>query len=384
MKSLDLAAYRKLFPSADRFVWLSHAGISPISRPVAEAMDEHVHDVLDHAAAHIPRWTVRLKRLKELAAALINADPSDLAVTPNTTHGINLVAHGMRWKPGDQVILASKEYPANVYPWWAQQVHGVELVWVHPDADGRIPPESFEAKITDRTRILTVSHVQFSSGYRHDLARLGEICKQAGIVFLVDAIQSFSVFPIDVKGWGIDALSTGVHKWLCGPTGVALFFTTPELRERLEYTWVGADAVVDASNYLDYRFELLADARRFENAMLNFDGTAGVQAALEVVHAFGRERIEAEIQTATDRLIDVLTDLGFTINSPRADGEWSGIVSATHPEIAGDVLDRRLRDRRIVTTVRDGRLRLAPHAYHPETHFERVAEALNAAVAEGA
>jgi len=380
MDRMDLSEYQALFSSVDSLIWLSHAGISPLPRPVADAVDAHARDVQHHAAAHVAAWGSNVKEVKRLASELINCSGKDLAITPNTTHGINLVAHGLPWQPGDQVILASKEYPANVYPWWAQQARGVELVWVPPDDDGRIPVESYAARITDRTRVLTVSHVQFASGYRHDLERLGELCRQAGIVFVVDAIQGFSVFDIDVDGWGIDALTAGVHKWLCGPTGTALFYTSPEMREKLEFTWVGADSVVDASDYLDYRFELIDDARRFENAMLNYGGLAGVRAALEIVHAFGRERIEAAIRAATGRIIDVLVGLGYAIHSSRAEGEWSGIVSASHKDVPAQTLNERLRQASIITTVRDGRLRLAPHAYHTEAQFERISEALKTCV----
>lgn len=380
MDKIDLTAYRELFPSTESLVWLSHAGVSPTSRPVAEAVEAHARDVLTHGAAHVADWVSHARALKPLAARLINCMPSDLSITPNTTHGINLIAHGLRWRPGDQVVLASQEYPANVYPWWAQQSRGVELVWVDPEADGRIPVSSYAAKITDRTRVVTVSHVQFASGYRNDLAGLGEICRQAGALLVVDAIQSFSVFPIDVDGWGIDALSTGSHKWLCGPTGVALFYANPRTRDALEPTWVGADAVVDASDYLDYRFELKPDGRRFENAMLNFGGIAGLHAALEVVEAFGREHIEAEIRGATDRLVAILNDLGFKLHGSRTEDEWSGIVSATHPEVDAELINERLKRRGIIATVRDGRLRLSPHAYHPPEHFDRIGEAMAACV----
>ncbi|MBN1347063.1 MAG: aminotransferase class V-fold PLP-dependent enzyme [Phycisphaerae bacterium] len=385
MKSIDHAEYQELFSALEPLVWVAHSGVSPMSRPVAEAMQAFVQDVQENAAMHLCDWVGNIKELKLLAGSLLNAAPSDLAVTPNTTHGINLIAHGLRWRPGDQVIVGSKEYPANVYPWWAQQeARGVEIVWIHPDEQGRIPVEAYAEKITDRTRLLTVSHVQFASGYRHDLTRLGAVCKQAGVIFLVDAIQSFGVFPIDVQTDHIDALSTGCQKWLCGPTGVALFYTTPELRDKLEFTWVGANSVVDASNYLDYRFELLGDARRFENAMVNFPGIAGARAALEVVQAFGRERVEQEIHKATDRLAAVVADLGFTIHSSRADDEWSGIVALTHPEIDSDDLAERLKKDSVIATVRAGKLRLAPHAYHTEEHFQRITEALTKCVRQGA
>lgn len=380
MEPIDLAGYQALFSSTEPMIWLAHAGVSPVSRPVAEAVEAHLRDLMMYAASHTRQWAADIKEVKRIASGLLKCSPKDLAITPNTTHGINLIAHGLDWQPGDQIVLPSKEYPANVYPWWAQQSRGVELVWVHPDDNERLPVEAFAEKITDRTRVLAVSHVEFSSGYRNDLGRLGEMCRQAGIVFLVDAIQSFSVFPIDVANWHIDALSTGVHKWLCGPTGTAIFYTTPELRDRLAFTWVGADSMVDADNYLDYRFELLDDARRFENAMMNYPGVAGVRAALEVVEAFGRENIEAEIRKTTDRLVDVLIGQGFTLHSSRAEGEWSGILSVTHPNKTPNQMAERLKQDQIITTVRDGKLRLAPHAYHTEAQIERIVASLASCV----
>ncbi|MCA9450907.1 MAG: aminotransferase class V-fold PLP-dependent enzyme, partial [Candidatus Omnitrophica bacterium] len=221
-------------------------------------------------AAHTPEWYHKLMNIRRLASGLLGGSAKDIAVTPNTTYGVNLIASGLDWKEGDEIVLSSKEYPANVYPWWAQQERGAKLVWVEEDENHRLPVEAYEAKITDRTKVLTVSHVQFATGFRHDLKRLGEICRERGILFFVDAIQSFSVFDIRVEEWGIDALTTGSHKWLLGPTGIALFYTTPELRDRLTTTFVGADSMVDSLDYLNYNFQLLPDARRFENAMLNF------------------------------------------------------------------------------------------------------------------
>jgi selenocysteine lyase/cysteine desulfurase len=372
--------YRDLFADRNDRIWLNHAGVSPISKPVAEAVAAHAQDVLENGAANVIDWYGQLKKIKRLASKLLNCDPKDLAVTPNTTHGINLVANGLRWEPGDQVILCTKEYPANVYPWWAQQAKGVELVWVEPDEEGRLPVELYEEKITDKTRILTVSHVQFASGYRHDLERLGKICKEAGILFFVDAIQSFSVFPIDIRGWNIDGLTTGSHKWLLGPTGIALFYTTPELRDRMETTYVGADAVVNALDYLDYRFELLADGRRFENAMLNFAGVAGLNAALWVVDSFGRDRIEEGVRQASDRMLDLLQKLGFQNHSSRAEGEWSGILSLSHPKTPPEKIAGALKKDKIITSIRDGRLRVSPHAYHTEEAWKKVEKGFSKAL----
>lgn len=369
---MEWSEYQALFTGLDEVTWLNHAGVSPVSRPVADAMHQFVEELVHRGALGVPDWYAGIRETKRIAAPLLNCNLADLAITHNTTHGINLIANGIRWEPGDEVLLCSKEYPANVYPWWAQQEKGVRLVWVHPGEDGRIPVESYACKASGRTRVIAVSHVQFASGYRHDLAALGQLAREVGAYLIVDAIQSFPVLPIDVAGWGIDALSTGTHKWLLGPTGVALFFTTPELRESLNTTWVGADCMVDSLNYLDYRFELLPDGRRFENACLNFAGIAGARAALEVVTRFGRERIEEAIKYRTGQLQDFLLDRGFRIYSPRGEEEWSGILSVIHPRITPGECEKRLRAAGIITSVRDGRWRLSPHAYHTDAQFDRI------------
>lgn len=369
--------YQSLFSGQTDVLWLNHAGVSPISSPVAEAMKGHVDEVVRQGALGTPEWYGSLREIRGMAANLIGGRASDIAITPNTTHGINLIANGLAWSEGDEILLSTQEYPANVYPWWAQSAYGVRLVWVEPDAEGRIPVSAYAAKMTERTRIIAVSHVQFASGYRSDLSALATLRQEVGALLVVDAIQSFGVFEIDVEGWGIDALTTGSHKWLLGPTGTALFYTTPELREQIQPGWVGADSMADALDYLNYRFEPLPDARRFENAMLNFAGVAGLKAALSVVERFGRNRIESEIRLATDRLGAFLLDRGFTIHSPRRQGEWSGILSVSHPDRSPEDIAAGLKRHHVITSVRDGRLRVSPHAYYTEEQFETILKAFD-------
>ncbi len=379
-QTAEWTEYQALFAGLDELIWLNHAGISPVPRTVAEAMHQFVDELVHRGALGVADWYAGIQETKRLAAPLLNCSPADLAITPNTTHGINLVANGIRWEAGDEILLCSKEYPANVYPWWAQQAKGARLVWVSPRADGRLPVEDYAHLVSKRTRVIAVSHVQFASGYRHDLAGLGSLAREAGATFVVDAIQSFPVFPIDVIECGIDALTTGAQKWLLGPAGAAFFYTTPALRESLETTWVGADCMVDGLNYLDYRYDLLPDGRRFENACLNFVGIAGVRAALRVVKRFGREPIEVAIQKWTGQLAKSLSEKGFTIHSPREGEEWSGILAVTHPDVTPGILEKRLRAQGIITSVRDGCWRLSPHAYHTDGQFERILDAVEMAL----
>ena len=375
-RSLDWNAYCLEFESSTETIWLNHAGISRTSRPVARAMSDYAAEMGDTGALRIDERFQDAMAMKSLAARMLGCEGDNLSITPGTAFGINMVAEGYPWQAGDEVVLCSVEYPANVYPWWAQKRKGVRLVWVDPDVDNRIPVERYAEAITTRTRVVAVSYVQFSSGYRHDLEALGRLCREAGCLLVVDAIQAFSIFPIEVRKWGIDALSFGSHKWLQGPTGIGMFFCSPELRSRLQPLFPGASSVKAPFNYLDYHFDLLEDGRRFEGSMPNLAGCAGLHAALQVAAGFGRENLAAKIRQHSDELIVLFERHGFHNSSPREEEEWSGIVSFTHQEISMDEVFQRLLQNDVIALVRDGLLRVSPHAYHRPEELQRVALAL--------
>ncbi len=372
-RSLDWNDYCREFESSAETVWLNHAGISRTSRPVALAMSEYAAEMGDTGALRIDERFQDAMAMKLLASRMLGCEGENLSITPGTAFGINMVAEGYPWQAGDEVVLCSVEYPANVYPWWAQKRKGVRLVWVDPDEDNRIPVERYAAAITPKTRVLAVSYVQFSSGYRHDLEALGRLCRERGCLLVVDAIQAFSIFPIEALKWGIDALSFGSHKWLQGPTGIGMFYCSPELRSRLQPVFPGASSVKDPFNFLDYHFDLLEDGRRFEGSMPNLAGCAGLHAALQLAAGFGRENLAAEIRRHSDELIAVFERHGFKNSSPRGEGEWSGILSFSHPIVSADAVFQGLKDSGVIALVRDGRLRVSPHAYHRPEELQRVA-----------
>ncbi len=374
--SLDWDSYCREFESTSETLWLNHAGISRTSRPVALAISAYAAEMGDTGALRIDERFQDAMDMKSLAARMLGCEGDNLSITPGTAFGINMVAEGYPWEAGDEVVLCSVEYPANVYPWWAQKRKGVRLVWVDPDEDNRIPVERYAAAITDKTRVVAVSHVQFSSGYRHNLEALGRLCRDTGCLLVVDAIQAFSIFPIKAMEWGIDALSFGSHKWLQGPTGIGMFYCSPGLRDRLQPLFPGASSVKDPFNFLDYHFDLLEDGRRFEGSMPNLAGCAGLHAALQLAAGFGRENLAVKIRKNSDELIAVFERRGFQNHSPRGEGEWSGILSFSHPEVSADTVFQGLQNNGMIALVRDGRLRLSPHAYHRPEELKRMTLAL--------
>src|SRR5262249_42624144 len=190
----------------------------------------------------------RSEEVRRQAAQLLNADPLDVAFIKNTSEGIGIVAEGLRWRAGDNVVTAEDEYPANLYPWMNLAERGVELRRV-PSRDGRILVDDVRAAIDGRTRIVSLSLVEYASGFRHDLIAVGQLCREKGVLFFVDAIQGLGVLPLDVRQAPIDFLAADGHKWLFGPEGAGLFWIRRDLVEQLHPVGVGWNSVIDSRNF---------------------------------------------------------------------------------------------------------------------------------------
>jgi selenocysteine lyase/cysteine desulfurase len=311
-----------------------------------------------------------LGQARKAVAEFVNASEDEVAFVSRTTEGVNIVAHGLDWDPGDNVVIPETEYPATVYPWMKLEDRGVETRWV-PEREFRYSLEAVMDQVNDRTRALIVSSVEFASGYRFPLDELGAACRERNVLFLVDAMQGAGVFPVDVAKSRIDALFCGVHKWMLGPTGVAFFVCRRELMERLNVLYVGADSVVDAEDYLSYDLTLRDDAARFEYGMVNYAGIAAIHSAISLIDEAGPANIEQRVREITDHLCAGLRARGFRMHSPRGEGEWSGIVACTHPERPAADLYRDLLRENIITQVRGGMLRFSPTYYNTEQQIDK-------------
>jgi selenocysteine lyase/cysteine desulfurase len=260
--------------------------------------------------------------------------------------------------------------------------HGVELVTVPEvsDADGtrQVPLESILREAAKpRTRIVSVSQVEYATGQRHDLAAIGKLCRDRGVLFCVDAIQSLGALPLDVKGMHIDYLACGGQKWLLGPEGAAFFYCRRELIERTQPLDVGASSVINHLAYGDYDYTLKSDALRFESGSQNIVGHFGLLAAMGLLHGIGAEAISRRIKHLTDRLIEGVQAKGYTVISPRGGEQWSGIVCFTSSKHDHNALARTMRkDHRTEIVVREDRLRISPHFYNTDEQIERLVEHL--------
>jgi selenocysteine lyase/cysteine desulfurase len=370
------------FPSLRNWDFFNHAGASPLPRRVADALRKYVDDT-EGAGYLAKNRYAELAGIRALAGRMINASGDEIALVKNTAEGISIVAHAIDFRPGDRIVTAMGEYPANVYPWMdAARRTGAEVIFVPEtsDANGRrvVEVDAILREVDEpRTRVVALSHVEFATGQRLDIARIGAFCRERSKIFCVDAIQSLGALPVDVQAMNIDYLAAGAQKWLLGAEGSAIFYCRRELIERTPPLLVGAVNVINNLQYGDYDYTLQPTAGRFECGTYNMGGLDAMRAAMELLSGLGAESISARTKTVTDRLIAGLERKGYVIVSPRDGQQWSGIVSFASPVHDPVAIAKTLRaEGRTEIVVREGRLRASPHFYNSDEQIDRLIEHL--------
>jgi len=368
-------AYRSLFPITRERAYLNHAALGPLSTRAVEALAEHARGQALEADHATEERRQRHEATRVKLAALIGAEPSEVAMVKNTPDALGMVAVGLRWRLGDRIVSSDQEFPANIYPWLNLAERGVELQLVK-SRDGQVPLEAVLEAIDDRTRLVTLSWVEFSTGYRNDLATIGRACHAHGALLAVDGIQGIGALRFDARALEVDFLGFSSHKWLLGPLGVGWFYCRRELQRELDVVMIGQGSVDQGSSWLDYDRELWPDARRFESGAPNSLGLAGVEAALDVFADVGMERVETQIKTLTDRLASGLEERGYRLAVQREADDWSGVVSFSSERHAPEELHARLAQARVSTSVREGRVRVSPHFYNTADEIDTLLAAL--------
>lgn len=368
--------WRAEFPVTETYIYMNHAGVAPLSRRVREAMVAFVEDATIHGAVHAACWGETAEACRAAAACLLNADATEIAFMKNTTQGVLIAANGIDWREGDNVVTTAVEFPANIYPWWSlKERYGVQTRLV-PERDGCIHIEDIASAMNARTRAVTISHVEFASGFRNDIQALGELCRERDIWFVVDAIQSLGVIEVDVKACQIDILAADGHKWLLAPEGAAIFYCAHEKRERLINTNVGWASVVNPHDFLNYDLTQKPDATRFEEGSYNSVGLYGLQAAIELLLEVGIPTIEARVLGLTARLIAGLESKGYRVITPKTAAARAGIVTFESPKHTPDEIYAMLHAQDIITAPRGSGVRVSPHFYNNVSEIERLLEVL--------
>jgi selenocysteine lyase/cysteine desulfurase len=373
----SLAAFRAAFPVTESgTLFLSHCAVSPLPQAAVTAIQQLVTHVARHGGLDIPLVAERTVAWRKKMAVLLNASPEEIAFIGNTVQGINLVANGIRWRAGENIVAADIEFPANVYHWQYLERRGVETRLV-PTRDGRVELAELFAAVDHHTRLIALSYVQFLSGFRLAVQRVGEFCRDRGIYFFLDAIQGLGAMHLDVQHVPVDFLAAGGHKWLLGPTGTGVFYCRRAVLDDLEVSSIGHGSMVPRQEFLPYQLNLRPEAARFEGGARNSLGIVGLEASVDLLLQAGTGRIEAHILSLHDRLLEALQRRGYRIYSPHAHrAERSGIVSFASPRHAPEMLLEHLKQQGIVLTARSGWLRVAPHFYNTEDDIERLLAAL--------
>lgn len=364
-----LTEYRAEFPVTNNFIYLDHAAVSPLSNRVKDAVNEFLGEATESAYFGYSRWMGRVGEIRATCAELIGSEVDEVAFVKNTSHGISLVAQGLDWREGDNVIVFEKEFPSNIYPWLNLEKRGVSVKFI-PSSGNIIDLDNVERMIDSKTRLLSISSVQFSNGFRINLERLSGLCQSKKVLLFVDAIQSLGIVPMNVRGMGIDFLACDGHKWLLAPEGTGIFYCRRGLVEMIQPCLIGWKSVVNENDYDRIDFRLKTNSLKFEEGSLNVIGIRALGAAVDLLLEAGIDRISERILDLGDLIVDQSDKRGFEVRSPRDREHRAGINSITGDFDPIAVKDK-LRALGILVNVRGGAIRVAPHFYNTEDEILR-------------
>ena len=372
---LTPAEMRAAFPIARRYAYLDHAALAPLATPVRSTMDVFLTRQSEEPFDDV-HWQRLRTQVRTRTAELLSTTPERIAFIKNTTTGLGMVAAGLDWQAGDNVVGVDREFPSNIYPWMDLRRKGVELR-LHRPSDGRIDVTALAKLVDEHTRVVAVSAVQFWNGFRIELPGLRTALRRKQALIVVDAIQAAGAMRIDLSQDPVDFLCAGAQKWLLGPLGAGFAYVAPRMLERLHPPFVGVDSVVRDREYFDYDLTLKPDARRFEEAAPNYPAILGMGAAINLLLRAGVIEVEREVLRLSDRLRDELPRLGYElVLKPSRPAERSGIVSFRHPRMVPAELHARLRDAGVIISLRGDFLRASPHYYNNDADIDRLLEAL--------
>ena len=365
---------RGQFPHTHELTYLNHAATGPVSSNVRRAIDTYLEE---RSVSHVENYFEfehTIKRTLDRIALLIGTTADQVEFVPNTSYGINILAEGYPWEPGDRVAIPSCEFPTNVYPFLHQKRKGVEVDFIQT-REGMFNLDDVGAALTPRTKVVSVSWVQFLSGYRAPLKQIGDLCKERGILFCVDAIQGLGALELNVEEASIDFLACGGHKWLMAAQGIGFVYVAPALRERITSMAGWLHGPVDWANLTNYTLAFHENARRYRLGTVNSMGIAGLDAALAQYFHAGPAWCEERILTLAGLLSEGLLQAGFERYGARDHLPTSGIVTFKHPE--SEALFTHLKEMKIIVAVRNGLVRVAPTFYNSENEIHTFLEQLN-------
>lgn len=365
----DWESYRREFPVTENLVYFNSAGTGPLPLRTSQAMQRMAEEQVRFGGRDWSRWMESVDAMRASAAQLIGAQPDQIAVTKNTSEALSFLAQGLEWRPGDAVVAARDDFPANYLPWARLEARGVKLRWLDTRG-GRLDLNDIDEACAG-ARLLAVSFVDYLTGFRLDLDAVGEIARRRGCLLAVDAVQGLGPFPVDVGRSGVDLLSASGHKWLVAPEGAAIGFFSQRLMEQLdppEFGWMNVAGYDDHSKVQNLR----AGAARYECGTLNTIGCFGLRASIELFLEIGVRNTALRVDGLAQRLAAGAREKGFQLAVERDSASGSGIVSFAKEGVDMQAMTRRLADEGVSVAYRRGMLRAAPHFYNTNDEVDRL------------
>jgi selenocysteine lyase/cysteine desulfurase len=369
---------RSQFSHTGRVVYLNHAAVSPPPIKTIEAVTAQMKDVAENGSLHYRRWMAIKERARKLAAEMLGAQATEVAFMRNTSDALSTIANGLSWRGGENIVTFRGEFPSNVYPWLRlrRETAKVEVRFCE-ERDGRVDVDELISLMDDRTRLVALSHVQYGSGFRAPLERIGRAARAHDALFVVDVIQGMGALPINVEAEWVDAAAGACHKWLLAPEGVGLLYLSRRARERIKPSLVGWMSVPDPEDYSNFEQEWAEGTLAWETGTAPTALIHGVEASLSLLQETGIERIAAHLEELTDYLCERLQGLNYKIVSSRQSGEKSQIVCVEHTNGWSPMeLYSHLKKQNIITAPRGTRLRIAPHLYNTREEIDALINAL--------
>ena len=369
---MTLEELRAQFPHVEDTIYLNHAATGVLSRRVMLAVQQYLAERHRDNVNNYRELAPVLEETKEQLARLIGASPARVEFMPNTSSGLNVLAEGLDWQEGDRIAVPACEFPANVYPFLNQERRGVTVDFI-PHEEGVVTLEAIRETLRPATRLLTISWVQFLSGFRVDLAEVGRLCQEQNVLLCVDAIQGLGALQLDVEACGIDFLACGGHKWLMGMQGIGFLYVSEALQEQITPPAGWLHGPVDWEHFFDYELQFHATAERFRLGTMNSAGILSLNAALSLYFEAGPAWCEEQVLQRAHQLAEGLDDLGWTQYGGGAPPA-SGIVSIAHPQ--GEALQAYLQEQHIEVALRNRKLRFSPHYYNTPEEIRLVLKAV--------
>jgi len=367
------------FPLTTDLIYLNHAAVAPWPKRTSEAVKAFAEQNTRYGSHFYLDWLKKESTLRDQLKTLLNAPSTeDIALVKNTSEAISFVAYGLSWSAGDNIVSSNEEFPSNRIPWESLKDQGVELK--QADLCSSDSPEQALFSLVDaNTRLIAISSIQFASGLRLDLEKIGTFCKENNILFCIDAIQSLGAVEFDVQAYHADFVMADGHKWMFGPEGLGVFYTHPSARKKLKLTQYGWHMMANTHDYENQPWDIHPGSQRFECGSPNMLGIHAWSASLSLLLEIGMKQIEKNIHTHTTYLMDKISTIDNLelLNDQYADLK-SGIVLFKHNDIDNLTFYKQLQNKGIVCALRGGGIRFSPHFYHSKTELEQAISIIQA------